>query len=130
MKPAVEVEGWNHRFANAGLVRYLERGSTQRFRDRKSDGSPHERPQAGELKHFTYAGRKFLSDNVEPALQAFARFMFQQVDSHRELDDLLIIRDAFRRFGVDLDREGCWDENVADIRDYVDARKGVPPAEG
>lgn len=127
LKPAVEIEAWNHRFAEAGFVRDLLYGETQFFQDRGPDGSPREVPRAGELTHFTFPDQKFLSDNLGPTLFAFGQLLCQRARNTQQLDDLLVIRDAFRRLGVEPDPENSWEDRVSYIREYW--KRATQPAD-
>lgn len=131
MKPAVEIETWNHRFANAGFVRELVHKETQRFEDRHQDGSPRDVPRPGRLTHITFPDQRFLSDNLAPTIHAFGQMLCNRAEHAHQLDDLLLIRDAFRRLGIEPDPENRWEELVADVRGYIEANSvtAVPPAD-
>ena len=71
LKPAIQVEAWNQRYAPARSIRSLE-FNTQQFSDRKNDGTAAHPPFAGDLLHIPPGDGKFIQDAVTSILEPFA----------------------------------------------------------
>jgi hypothetical protein len=136
MKPAIRVEAWNQRFIRAQSIRWLD-FKTQRFKERKSDGSAARPPAAGELLHIPPGDGAFILDTMTNMLEPFASWI-SNTGRHEHLgNELLTIRDSFRRLGVEPDPRNCWDAIASDMAEYAanagavsDALDSLPSNEG
>lgn len=118
LKPAIEVEAWNQHYAAAQSIRDLVY-ETQWFAMRKDVGSPQLSPRPGTLQHTPPGDSAFIRDAVTSILEPFVGWISNDPAHNHQGKELLIIRDAFRRLGLDPDPENTWDEIVSDMEEFV-----------
>lgn len=125
LKPAIEVEAWNQHYAPAQCVRELE-FETQMFADRTTAGTAKSPPRAGALLHMPPGNRDFIRSTLTSILEPFAGWI-SNTGAHDHLgDELLTIRDSFRRLGVDPDPGNSWNRIVAEMAEYSSRSKTSP----
>jgi hypothetical protein len=118
LKPAIRVEAWNQHFAPARSIRYLEY-QTQLFTERNSDGTAALAPKPGTLLHVPPGDGAFIRDTVVEILEPFAGWI-SNTGKHDHLgDELLKLRDAFRRLDLDPDPGNKWDDIAADMSGFA-----------
>lgn len=114
LKPAIQVEAWNQRYAPARSIRFLEY-ETQLFSNRNNDGIATHPPSAGNLLHIPPGDGKFIQDAVARILEPFAGWI-SNTGKHDHLgDELLKIRASFRRLGLDPDPRNTWDAIASEM---------------
>jgi hypothetical protein len=118
LKPAIQIEAWNQRFAPAQTIRSIEY-KTQVFENRRSSGTADVVPRGGKVLHIPPGDGQFLQDTIVRLLEPFAGWI-SNTGKHDHLgEELLTIRAAFRRLGIDPDPAGSWDEIAADMDTYA-----------
>jgi hypothetical protein len=122
LKPAIVVEAWNQLYAPARCIRNLVY-ETQLFSARKDTGMPELLPSAGALLHIPPGDGDFIRDTITGILEPFAGWVSNSPKYNDHGKELLIIRDAFRRLGLDPDPGSAWDEIVAEMDDFASKSK-------
>lgn len=112
LKPAIQIEAWNQRYARAQTIRNLEY-STQRFIDRRSDGTAADIPIAGDLRHIPFGDGSFIQDTLASILEPFATWISNTGEHDHLCDELLKIRASFRRLGLDPDPNNLWEASMS-----------------
>ncbi|WP_454866053.1 hypothetical protein [Pseudomonas umsongensis] len=122
LKPAIKIESWNQRYAPAQSIRALEY-ETQLFRNRQSDGTADLVPSGGKILHIPPGDGQFIQDTILRVLEPFTGWI-SNTGNHNHLGlELLNIRSAFRRFGLDPDPADSWDQIVSTMDEYAAKQK-------
>lgn len=118
LKPAIQIESWNQRYAPAQSIRALKY-ETQLFRNRRSDGTADLVPSGGEIMHIPPGDGQFIQDTILRVLEPFTGWI-SNTGKHNHLGvELLNIRGAFRRLGLDPDPAGSWDQIASEMDEYA-----------
>lgn len=121
LKPAIQIESWNQKYAPAQSIRALEY-ETQVFSNRRSDGTTNLAPRGGQIMHIPPGEGQFIQDTVARILEPFSGWI-SNTGNHDHLGiELLNIRASFRRFGVDPDPTGSWDEIASEMDERATKR--------
>jgi hypothetical protein len=117
LRPAIEVEAWNQRYARARSIRELL-FETQEFSQRNADGTASSPPRAGILRHYRPGDGVFIQSTVASIMEPFAGWISNSPKHEHQGAELLALRDVLRRLGVDPDPENTWDQTVSDMFEY------------
>jgi hypothetical protein len=118
LKPAIDAESFNQHYGRAQSVLSLEWKCCE-FRDRSETGLAKEPPKAEELLHIPPGDGEFIAEAVERILDPFALWVSNTGEHDRNGAELLRIRDAFRKLGVNADPKGAWDKIVEEMENYA-----------
>lgn len=116
LKPAIEVENFNQHYCRAqNFVKLV--WSCSEFIARNGQGLPKQPPKTGEMSHFPPGDVEFIKRTLESILDPFVGWVSNTGKHDQQGAELLRMREAFRRLGINADPKNAWDEIVKDMEE-------------